>query len=111
MNKPIINNKKKIGWWIKILTNQPIYIYYFGAFKQYPKAEYLRNKCTEDLQKENRIDIIEIKKYQNIKLDIKNHKKNKEIKGIIILTFPVKSENNYRVGFSRSHLLSISLFK
>ena len=30
---------------------------------------------------------------------------------VICLTFPVKSENNDRVGFSSSHLLSISLVK
>ena len=91
MNKQIIDNEKKIGWWIKILTNQPIYIYYFGAFKQYPKAKYFRNKRVQDLQKENKIDIIEIKKYQNIKLDIKNHKKHKEIKSIIILEKNLKN--------------------
>ncbi len=91
MNKQIIDNEKKIGWQIKILTNQPIYIYYFGAFEQYPKAKYFRNKCVQDLGKENKIDIIEIKKYQNIKLDIKNHKKNKEIKGIIILEKNLKN--------------------
>ena len=91
MNKQIINNGKKNGWWIKILTNYPIYIYYFGAFELYSKAEYFRNKCVKDLSKENKIDVIKIKKYQNIKLDIKNHKKNKEIKGIIILEKNLKN--------------------
>jgi len=63
--------KYEFGWWIEIVTDQPIYIYYFGAFQKYWEAEYYKKGYIEDLEKErSRIVNIEIRKLQPKKITI-----------------------------------------
>ena len=60
-----MNNKvKESGWWIKILTDKPSYMYYFGVFNDYWEAEWCKNGYIQDLKEEGtQIVNIEIKKY------------------------------------------------
>ena len=43
---------QEFGWWIEILTSNPDYIYYFGAFESYWEAEWLKSGYIEDLKEE-----------------------------------------------------------
>lgn len=56
----VIENRKEFGWWIEILTNNPDYIYYFGAFNSYWEAEQSKDTYIRDLEEE-RAKIVEIK--------------------------------------------------
>ena len=42
----------EFGWWITILVDKPMYVYYFGVFKSYWEAEYLKKEYAEDLEEE-----------------------------------------------------------
>ena len=56
-----MNSKiQEFGWWIKILTDQPIYTYYFGAFDTYWEAEWCKNGYIQDLNEE-KVKIVDIK--------------------------------------------------
>ncbi len=44
--------KQEYGWWIAILVEKPMYIYYFGAFNSYQDAEYSKKDYIEDLKEE-----------------------------------------------------------
>ena len=59
------------GWWLKILTDKPMYIYYFGVFKTYSEAESYKNGYIQDLrQEESEIVDIQIKQCQPKQLTI-----------------------------------------
>ena len=62
---------QKFGWWIRILTDKPTYIYYFGAFDNYYEAEYHKNGYIKDLEEEgSKIVDIQIKQCQPEQLTI-----------------------------------------
>ena len=42
----------EFGWWIKIVTNKPICIYYFGVFSSYSEAKKYQSGYIEDLKEE-----------------------------------------------------------
>ena len=50
---------REFGWWIEILTNNPSYMYYFGAFNSYWEAEWHKSGYIEDLIEE-KAEIISI---------------------------------------------------
>ena len=50
---------QEFGWWLKILTDKPMYIYYFGDFNSYLGAESAKNGYIQDLIQEGS-EIIEI---------------------------------------------------
>ncbi len=72
MNEKVQEYKKqKFGWWIKILTNKPDHIYYFGAFDSYWEAESCKKGYIQDLEGEKaKIVDIEIKQCQPKQLTI-----------------------------------------
>ena len=43
---------QKSDWWIKILTTEPSYMYYFGAFTSYSEAETSKDGYIQDLKQE-----------------------------------------------------------
>ena len=43
---------QKSDWWIKILTNEPGCVYYFGAFTSYSEAETSKDGYIQDLKQE-----------------------------------------------------------
>ena len=62
---------QKFGWWIEILTNNPSYIYYFGAFKNHWEARWSKNGYIQDLEEEGaEIINIQIKQCQPKQLTI-----------------------------------------
>ena len=64
-------NAEEFGWWIEILTNNPNYIYYFGAFDSCREAEQSQNMYIQDLEEEKaEIVEIEIEQCQPRKLTI-----------------------------------------
>lgn len=64
-------NTKKFGWWIEILTNNPDYIYYFGAFNSYWEAEQSKDMYIQDLEEEKaKIVEVEIEQCQPKRLTI-----------------------------------------
>ena len=54
-----MNQTKDFSWWIKILTDNPLYIYYFGEFKHYWEAEACKNGYIQDL-KEEKAKIVDV---------------------------------------------------
>lgn len=52
---PIKSNSPvhELGWWITILTAQPLYLYYFGPFTFRQEAESIKDRFIEDLRQEN----------------------------------------------------------
>ncbi len=50
---------QEFGWWLRILTSRPSYIYYFGVFDSYWELQRLKNGYIQDLVEEgsNIIDI------------------------------------------------------
>ena len=54
---------QKFGWWIKILTNKPNCIYYFGAFDNYWEAESCKKGYIQDLEEE-KAKIVDIQIHQ-----------------------------------------------
>ena len=65
-NQKTINQKtEEFGWWIKIVTDKPVYIYYFGTFDSYSEALKYQSGYIEDLKEEgNKIVNIGIQKCQ-----------------------------------------------
>ena len=57
--------KEGFWWWVAILTRNPNYIHYLGAFNSYSEAETYKNIYIQDL-KEGKVEIvnIQIKNYQ-----------------------------------------------
>ena len=56
-----MNDKlQEFGWWVKISTDKPSYIYYFGAFDNYWEAEWYKNGYIQDLEEE-RTKIVDTK--------------------------------------------------
>ena len=55
-----MNQIKKFSWWVKILTDNPMYVYYFGEFKTYWEAEQSENGYIQDL-KEEKAEIVDVK--------------------------------------------------
>jgi hypothetical protein len=43
----------ELGWWLGILTAQPLCLYYFGAFTTHQEAESQQAEFIEDLLQEN----------------------------------------------------------
>ena len=43
----------ELGWWLTVLTAQPLCLYYFGAFTTRQEAESLKAEFIEDLRQEN----------------------------------------------------------
>ena len=65
------NKKQEFGWWIVILADKPMYIYYFGVFNTYWEAENSKEGYFEDLKKEgSEIIGTQIKKCQPQELTI-----------------------------------------
>ena len=63
--------QQEFGWWIEILTSNPDYIYYFGAFDSYWEAEWFKNGYIQDLEEEKaKIVNIEITECQPKQLTI-----------------------------------------
>ncbi|MGK7878851.1 MAG: DUF1816 domain-containing protein [Crocosphaera sp.] len=54
-----MNQTKEFSWWIRILTDNPMYIYYFGGFNNYWEAELSKNGYVQDL-KEEKAEIVDI---------------------------------------------------
>ncbi|OYQ67575.1 hypothetical protein B9G53_01075 [Pseudanabaena sp. SR411] len=46
------NSAHDLGWWISILTAQPLCLYYFGAFSFRQEAESIQDRFIEDLRQE-----------------------------------------------------------
>ena len=66
-----MNQKQEFSWWIKILANKPMYIYYFGPFNTYYEAEWHKNGYIQDLSQEgNHIIDIQINRCQPKQLTI-----------------------------------------
>ena len=62
---------EEFGWWIKIVTDKPLYTYYFGAFDSYSEAVKYKSGYIEDLTEEgSRIINIGIQKCQPTQLTI-----------------------------------------
>ncbi len=62
---------QEFGWWIKILANKPMYIYYFGPFNSYYEAQWHQNSYIQDLNEEgSQIIDIQINPYQPKQLTI-----------------------------------------
>ncbi len=55
-----MNQIKESSWWVKILTDNPMYLYYFGEFKTYWQAEQSKNGYIQDL-KEEKAEIVDVK--------------------------------------------------
>ena len=47
------NSAHELGWWITILTAQPLCLYYFGPFTFSQDAESIKDRFIEDLRQEN----------------------------------------------------------
>ena len=47
------NSAHELGWWITILTAQPLCLYYFGPFTFCQEAESIQDRFIEDLRQEN----------------------------------------------------------
>jgi hypothetical protein len=47
------NSNHELGWWLEILTAQPLCLYYFGAFETRLEATSLQRGFIEDLLQEN----------------------------------------------------------
>ncbi len=61
----------EFGWWIIILVDKPMYVYYFGAFENYYEAKNSKREYVEDLKEEGaEIVGIQIKLCQPKKLTI-----------------------------------------
>ena len=52
-------NAEEFGWWIEILTSNPDYIYYFGAFDSCWEAEQSKSIYIQDLEEE-KAEIVEV---------------------------------------------------
>ena len=66
-------NKKtqEFSWWIKILANEPMCIYYFGPFNSYYEAQWYENGYIKDLNREGSYIIdIQINQHQPKELTI-----------------------------------------
>ena len=50
---------RKLNWWIRIVTNKPRYIYYFGDFNNFWEAESLLKGYIKDLKEEG-AEIVDI---------------------------------------------------
>ena len=71
LKKAMERKKEKLGWWIIILADKPMYIYYFGVFDSYWEAKFLKEEYAEDLKKEgSEIIGIQIKQCQPKELTI-----------------------------------------
>lgn len=55
-----MNQTKEFSWWIEILTDNPMYLYYFGEFNDYWEAESSKNGYIQDL-KEEKAEIVDVK--------------------------------------------------
>lgn len=56
MNQILVNNSDyELGWWVEILTAQPLCLYYFGAFASQQEAESHQAGFVDDLLQENAI--------------------------------------------------------
>ena len=55
-----MNQIKESSWWVKILTDNPMYLYYFGEFKTYWQAEQSKNGYIQDLKGE-KAEIVDVK--------------------------------------------------
>ena len=42
----------EFGWWITIVADKPLYIYYFGVFDSYSEAKKYQRGYIEDLKAE-----------------------------------------------------------
>ncbi len=61
----------ELGWWIVIITDNPNYIYHFGAFESYDGANSHIEGYIADLTQENaEIIDIQIKQFQPQRLTI-----------------------------------------
>lgn len=47
----------EFGWWIRISTTNPMYIYYFGVFDSYYEAVRYKNGYIQDLSREGSLII------------------------------------------------------
>ena len=54
-----MNQTKEFSWWIKILTDNPMYVYYFGEFNHYWQAESSKNGYIQDLKGE-KAEIVDV---------------------------------------------------
>ncbi|MDJ0633048.1 MAG: DUF1816 domain-containing protein [Xenococcaceae cyanobacterium MO_188.B29] len=61
----------EFGWWIKIVTSNPMYVYYFGVFDSYYEAVRYKNDYIQDLSREGSFIIdIQINRCQPKQLTI-----------------------------------------
>ena len=61
----------EFGWWITIVAEKPLYIYYFGVFDSYSEAKEHQSGYIEDLNAEgSKILNIGIKRCQPRQLTI-----------------------------------------
>lgn len=66
-----MKHTKEFSWWIKILTENPMYIYYFGGFNDYWEAKSSENGYIQDLKEEKaKIVDVSIGKYEPEKTTI-----------------------------------------
>ncbi len=58
-------NNFHLSWWIRIVTTNPSFIYYFGPFDSLPEAQNHCPDYIEDLVKEKaQIILVDINQYQ-----------------------------------------------
>ena len=48
---------QEFGWWIRISTTKPMYVYYFGVFDSYYEAAKYKNGYIQDLSQEGSLII------------------------------------------------------
>ena len=64
----------QLPWWIKIITNKPSCIYYFGPFDSKQEAQYYCPGYLEDLvQEKAQVIFVDIAQYQPQELTIDNN--------------------------------------
>lgn len=70
----------KFDWWIEICTDNPLCIYYFGAFESFTLAESAQDGYILDLLNENaKIISVKIQQCQPQQLTVEIKNKNKAL--------------------------------
>ena len=71
--------QQEFGWWIEILTSNPDYLYYFGAFDSYWEAEWFKDGYIRDLDEEKAkiVNIDRKSKVINLSIKAKDEQESK----------------------------------
>lgn len=64
-------SQKGANYWIRIVTNNPDYVYYFGSFESYEEAQCCVRGYIQDLKEEgSKIVFFDITRYQPKQLNL-----------------------------------------